>query len=140
VFTHAAAEERDTLRRQTGIWLSLTAVVMIPVCTGSVFIAGPLRAFFETGYGPAAGYFQLLMGAVAVGLISEVFAPVLLATGHERPMARSAAAGAGRQRRTERVPHTGARSSGRGHRDDSRLGRGVPGHVAFTSAVSSGCR
>jgi len=95
VFTHAATEEPEQLRRQIGIWLTMAVVVMLPVCTGSMFVAhGLLRAFFGAGYGPAALYFQLLMASVAIALVNGVFAPVLLATGHERALARSVTIGA----------------------------------------------
>jgi O-antigen/teichoic acid export membrane protein len=95
VFTHAATEEPEQLRHQIGIWLTMTVVAMLPVCTGSMFVArGLIRAFFGAGYGSAALYFQLLMVSVAIALVNGVFAPVLLAIGHERAVARSVTIGA----------------------------------------------
>jgi O-antigen/teichoic acid export membrane protein len=94
-YPHAATQSRGELRRQVGLSTTLSLVVLIPLCAGSLVLGDPLMTgLFGSKYEPAGTYFKLLMMSVAVGGIDANIGQVLLARGDERYFALGVTAGA----------------------------------------------
>jgi PST family polysaccharide transporter len=95
IYSHAATLTADALKRQLGMWVTATLVVLIPLCAATIVLAHPILTLaFGGRYGRAGLYFQLLMVSVAFALINGVLAHVLMATGREKSLARGTAMGA----------------------------------------------
>jgi O-antigen/teichoic acid export membrane protein len=94
-YPHAATEQRQKLRRQIGIFTTLSLVLIIPLCAGSFVLGTPLiTTLFGSHYQPAGLYFKLLLLAVGFGAVDANIGQILLATGHERMFALGTGLGA----------------------------------------------
>ncbi len=94
-YPHAATQSHESLRRQIGLSTTVSLVLLIPLCAGSVVLGVPLiEALFGTQYGPAGTYFKVLMVAMLFGGVDANIGQVLLAVGDEGYFTRSVSVGA----------------------------------------------
>ena len=86
LFTH----DPDALRRQLGIFTSLSVVVALPLAAGSAILGTPIIVgLFGTAYSQAGTSFAILMAASAIVVVAVNYTSLAMAVNEERTFAWS---------------------------------------------------
>lgn len=89
------ATDREDLRRQVGVFVSLSAGVSLPLVTGGALLAGDLvPRLFGDEFSPAAPSFAIMLVGIALAFVTVNFVSVLVAADDERQYAIAMTLGA----------------------------------------------